>query len=178
MSQPYTAQIIVFPYSYAPRDWAFCEGQVIPISQNQALYSLIGTTYGGNGTTTFALPNLSERVALHEGQGPGLSNYALGQASGVPNVALTSGQLPAHNHQASLGQLADLTKLVAAPAAGNWVGPQSLGGKMFSDTTTPQDPLAGNALMMSGGSQPHDNLQPFLCLHYCIALYGIFPSRN
>ncbi len=177
--EPYVAQIILFPYSFAPSNFAFCEGQTIAISQNQALYTLIGTTYGGNGTSTFLLPDLREKVALGTGQGPGLSNYVLGQTAGTPSVTVSTQQMPSHNHQVSSGNIANVNNLTAAPAAGSWIGPQVLGGKMFSD----QPPVPGNAMYAglianSGGSQPHDNMQPFIGLHYCIALYGIFPTQN
>ncbi|MFZ0845400.1 MAG: tail fiber protein, partial [Pseudolabrys sp.] len=174
----YIAQVVLFPYTFAPRGWAFCEGQLLAIAQNQALFSIIGTTYGGNGTQNFALPSLSGRSAISSGQGTNLSNYALGQAVGNDNVTLTVGQMAGHSHQAFSGNLSDITKVQAAPVAGGWMYKSEKSGHMFSDIASPQQQLNQSALMAAGGNQPHPNDQPFLGLHYCIALEGVFPTRN
>lgn len=178
MSQPYIAQIILFPYTFAPRSWAFCEGQLMSIAQNSALFSIIGTTYGGDGVTTFALPNLSERSAISSGQGPTLSNYVLGQPVGQSTVTISVAQMAGHSHQAFAGNLTTASQTQLTPVAGGWIAPSTQGGHIFSDIAAPQEKLNQSALMIAGGSQPHENMQPFLGLHYCIAVEGIFPSRN
>ena len=173
MSQPFLGMIIVVPYNFAPRGWAFCSGQLMSISQNTALFALLGTTYGGNGQTTFGLPDLRGRVAISSGQGPGLSNYSLGQQAGVENVTLTTNQMPAHNH--SIG---------ASGEDGNSTNPANR--RLAATTGSPPPSIYSNAAAdtnlqptgNTGGSQPFSILQPYLTLNYCIALQGIFPSRN
>ncbi len=171
---PFLGEIALVPYNFAPRGWAFCDGQILSIAQNTALFSLLGTTYGGNGQTTFALPDLRGRVPMHcgGGPGPGLSTYNLGQTGGVENVTLLASQMPAHNHA-----------LNANSANGTSDSPvNALPGKNASGV--PQFSAASNAAMaagaigLTGGNQPHENLQPYLGLNYVIALQGIFPSRN
>ena len=173
MSEPFLGMIQIFPYNFAPRGWAFCSGQILPIAQNTALFSLIGTTYGGNGQTTFALPDLRGRVPISSGQGPGLSPYSLGQVGGVEAVTLLATQIAAHIHPfVPLANSGDATsgkpagKFMAQSANAIYAATQD-GTQMGSQTT-------GSA----GGSQPHENRQPFLTLNFCIALEGIFPSRN
>lgn len=170
MSEPFIGEIRPFPYGFAPRTWAFCDGQILPINQNQALFSLLGTTYGGNGQTTFALPNLRDRVANSSGQGQGLSSYSLGQQGGSSDVTLVVSQIPAHNH---------LVNTASAPTVGSPVGalPAASGGHNLYDpaVNTTLDP---NAISQTGSSQPHTNMQPTLVVNYCIALQGIFPPRN
>jgi microcystin-dependent protein len=170
MSEPFLGEIRIFPYNFAPRSWAFCNGQILSIAQNTALFSLLGTTYGGNGTTTFALPDLRGRVAISSGQGPGLSNYDLGQVGGTESVTLTQNQMPGHSHLASVNNGAATTT-----RPNNQVPAQS----------TPAYAAAGDGstfnpafIQNTGGGQPHGNVQPFLTLNFCIALEGIFPSRN
>jgi microcystin-dependent protein len=169
MSEPFIGQIQIFPYNFAPRGWAFCNGQIMSIAQNTALFSLLGTTYGGNGQTTFALPDLRGRVPVSAGQGPGLSNYVLGEVIGTENVTLLSTQMPQHNHglNASTG-----TKVGTTPA-GN-----VLGGASIYITAAPDSVMAPASIGPAGGNQPFSVIQPLLCLNYCIALEGIFPSRN
>jgi len=169
MSEPFLGQIQPFPYNFAPRGWAFCSGQILPIAQNTALFSLLGTTYGGNGQTTFALPDLRGRVPLHFGQGPGLSPYDLGQVSGTETVTLLSTQMPAHNHtmNASTGEAADTI------ATG-----QVLASSAIYAPGSPNTVMSAQSVGQAGGNQPHPNLQPYLVLNWCIALEGIFPSRN
>ncbi len=172
----YLGQIQTFGFNFAPKGWALCNGQIMSIQQNAALFSLLGTTYGGNGTTTFALPDLRGRASLHMGQGPGLSNYAEGEASGSENVTLISSQMPVHNHimQASKNSTsATPSSHVLAPGVATSDGsPVNAYGTVI-DTT-----LAPNAVGIAGGSQPHNNMQPYLVINWCIALSGIYPSRN
>ena len=168
MSQPFLGEIRLFPYNFAPRGWAFCNGQILPIAQNTALFSLLGTTYGGNGQTTFALPDLRGRVPTSSGQGPGLSNYTLGQLAGEETVTLLQTQIPAHSHFPPCSS--------DDPNAGSPKNnfPATVGTSIYSTTSNANM----GATSSVGGSQPHNNLPPYLVLNYCIALQGIFPSRN
>jgi microcystin-dependent protein len=174
MSNPFLGEIRMFSGNFAPRGWAMCNGQLLSISQNTALFSILGTTYGGNGTSTFALPNLQGRVPIHVGQGAGLSLYNLGQQAGVENVALTQGQMPTHNHTvnavASGGNQ-------ASPASGS-LAIESTGTSLDYSTVTPTSPMNAAMLSTSGSGQPHTNIQPYLCVNFIIALVGIYPSRN
>jgi len=179
MDTPFIGQVVLFAGNFAPRGWQLCQGQLLSISQNAALFSILGTTYGGNGQTTFALPDLRGRVAVGNGQGPGLSNWILGESQGVENVSLLVTEMPAHNHvlQVSGGE-AD-----TATAGNNYLA--SANGTFGPDPVTvntyngsPSATLAVNSLTVSGGSQPHENIQPSLCLNYIICTEGIFPSRN
>ncbi len=174
MSDPFLGEIRLFPYNFAPRGWAFCNGQIMAISQNTALFSLLGTTYGGNGTTNFALPDLRSRLAVSSGQGPGLSNYTLGQQSGTETVTLLSAQMPTHVHTVS-------------PAANDApAGVTRPGGAVMARVSTAiyasagdgSTTMASSTTSSVGGNLPHSNIQPLLALNYCIALQGIFPSRN
>lgn len=178
MTTPFIAEIKLFGFTYAPRNYAQCNGQLLSISQNTALFSLVGTTYGGNGTTNFALPDLRGRVPISRGQGPGTSNYTQGQQTGVETVTLLTTQLPAHTHQ-FFGSTAPATRRPV------------VGGTFADDQVADVDYLAPNnapssnyvtlnaaSLAPQGGNQPHSNLQPYLVSLYCIALFGIFPSRN
>ena len=169
MATPFIADIIMFGGNFAPRGWAFCSGQIMSIAQNTALFSLLGTTYGGNGQTTFALPDLRGRVPMHPGQGPGLSPYSLGQQAGSENVTLLATQIPAHNHplNASSGAASDTVP------NGNVL---SEGGIYTNAAVNAQ--MNPTAIGISGGNQPHSNMQPFTCVNFIIALEGIFPSRN
>ncbi len=173
MSEPFLGQIILVGFNFAPRGYAFCQGQILSIAQNTALFSLLGTTYGGNGTTTFALPDLRGRVPNGQGQGPGLSNYTLGEVGGAETVTLVSTQMPAHTHLLNCytedGNQGNangnvLASTGAAPPPYSNVAPNSL--------------MAPASIAAAGGSQPHENRSPYLTLNYCIALQGIFPSRN
>lgn len=170
-TEPFIGQIKVFGFNFAPRFYALCNGQLLPISTNQALFSLLGTTYGGNGTTNFALPNLQGRAALHFGQGPGLSNYSQGQTGGEENHTLLQTEMPQHNHLAAASNnTADQTY----PPGNLWANAGS--GPGFSSTGGSTMNL--QSLANAGGSQPHNNMQPYLVVNYCIALSGLFPSRN
>jgi microcystin-dependent protein len=169
MATPYLSQITLFAFSFPPRGWAACNGQILAIGQNQALFSLLGTTYGGNGQTNFALPNLQGRVPMHRGQVP------LGAAVGSEAVTLTSAMLPAHSH----GLRAD-NALANASAPGLALpAARPRGGiPMFAAPGGPATTLHPSSIGNTGGNQPHPNMQPYLTLNYCIALQGIFPPRN
>lgn len=169
MSDPFLAEIRMFAGNFAPRGWALCNGQIMAISQNQALFSLLGTTYGGNGQTTFALPDLRGRVAVHEGQGPGLSPVNLGEVGGAEATTLTANQMPSHSHLAGGTQAAQ----TSSRPSGNV---PSAGGAYSS----PPDGSTMNAgfIHNTGGGQPFSNRAPYLGLNFIIALEGIFPSRN
>jgi microcystin-dependent protein len=169
----YIAQILLFAGNFAPRNWALCQGQILPIASNTALFSLLGTTYGGNGTTNFALPNLQGRVAIGAGQGAGLSNYSLGQSGGVESVTLLATEIPAHTHT-----LKAVTEAGTTPVpTGNYLANTGALDKEYAPTGT-QTNMNSGAISTVGGNQPHSNVQPYLGLNYVICLYGIFPSRN
>jgi microcystin-dependent protein len=178
MSTPFVAQVSMFGGNFAPRRWAFCNGQSMSIAQNQALFSLIGTTYGGDGVTTFNLPNMISRLPVHFGTGSGLSNYALGQVGGINDVTLTTNTMPAHNHSLNAAKVnaatANITNtsLPAQPTAGTTPTFYASGTGM-----TPKNMAAG-AVLPTGSGFPHQNMMPSLCITFIIALEGIFPSRN
>lgn len=174
------AGIVLFGGNFAPKGWAFCAGQLQSIAQNAALFSLLGTTYGGDGVTTFALPNLQSRVPIGSGQGPGLTNRELGEISGSETVTLLISNLPQHNHLITCNGASGDQGL---PTSAFWAGAlQDRSSGVFVDTpysqATPTATMAPTALSLVGGSQPHPNQQPYLGLNYIIALVGIFPSRN
>ncbi len=169
MSSPFLAEIRIMSFNFAPRGWALCNGQLLPINQNQALFSLLGTTYGGNGQTTFALPDLRSRAPLHFGQGTGLTFRNLGETGGAETHTLQSAEMPAHSHLVSVSNAPG----AATTPAGNFFA-ANRGG--YSDT--PSTALHSGAVGVAGGSQAHANLSPYLTLSFCIALQGIFPSRN
>lgn len=174
MSEPFLAEIRIFGFNFAPFRWALCAGQLMPISQNTALFSLLGTNYGGNGTSNFALPNLQGMVAIGQGDGPGLTPRVIGETDGVTSVTLALNQMPMHSHQASCNnEIADdygPTNDFPAPDAG--------GTNQFGLTTATPVQMAPIALNLAGGGQPHNNLQPYLTMNYCIALQGVFPARS
>jgi microcystin-dependent protein len=173
MADPFVAEIRIFPFNFAPKGWAWCHGQLIPISQNTALFSLLGTTYGGDGKSTFALPDLQGSAAMHPGQGPGLSLHDLGETGGSETVTLLESEFPSHSHtwRADLIDLADTN--VSSPNASF---AQSAGGTLYQSATNTQ--LAPDALVPAGGDQPHNNMQPYLTLYFNIALQGVFPPRT
>lgn len=174
MSEPFIAEIRIFAGNFAPRNWAFCDGQLLPISQNTALFSLIGTTYGGDGRTTCALPNLQGRVPMHPGRGPGLTSRRLGQQGGVEMVTLSEAQMPNHNH--ALNAVPDPAE---APSPANNAVARSVGGTFYqTDATQNTVSMAAQALPNTGGSQAHNNLQPFLVMNFIIALQGLYPARS
>lgn len=180
MSEPFLGQITLFPYSFPPKGWADCAGQVLPISQNTALFSLLGTYYGGDGRVTFALPNLQGRVAVSQGMAPGLSPYELGEEGGQETVTITSATAPGHGHSLN----ATTTHGAANTPAGNLLANALVGTPREGDRGNiynpahPDTTLAPASIGPAGGSQPHNNVQPFLALRYCIALNGIFPARS
>lgn len=175
MSDPFVGEIRIFPFGFAPLGWAQCNGQILPISQNVALFSLLGTTYGGNGVSNFALPNLQGRVPLGPGQGPGLSPHDLGESGGQIAVTLPKSQVPAHTH-ALQGDPRPAT--LNGPAPENALARSAPDiYKQPSGAATPQQ-LNASVVTASGGGQPHNNLQPYLVLNFCIALRGIFPTQN
>jgi microcystin-dependent protein len=171
--EAFLATILLFAGNFAPRGWAFCNGQLIAISQNTALFSLLGTTYGGDGITTFALPNLQGRVPIHFGQGAGLSTYSLGQTGGTENTTLALSNLPQHNHALNATTQAGSTSV----PTGAYLGNTGALDKEYNTTGTIVAMNAG-AIGMAGQSQPFNNLQPYLAVNFIIALQGIYPSRN
>ncbi len=175
MAEPFVAEIRIFPFNFAPKGWAFCDGQLLPISQNTALFSLLGTTYGGDGKSNFALPNLQGNVPIHPEQGPGLEDYFLGEQSGVDSVTLLQSQMPLHSHA-----LRDTTATAEQNAPGaNSVLAQSTGGSAYqSNTSSSLVPMSPSAVAPNGSGFPHNNLQPYLTLNFCIALQGVFPARS
>jgi microcystin-dependent protein len=175
MADPFVAEIRIFPFNFAPKGWAWCDGQLLPLSQNTALFSLLGTTYGGNGKSNFALPDLQGRAPMHPGQGLGLSLHDLGETGGSETVTLLESEIPAHSHA-----------LMGSPENGdqgsftsNVVLARSRNGSLYQSTTT-QNLVAMNpsALSPAGGDAPHNNMMPYLTLYFCIALQGVFPPRT
>jgi microcystin-dependent protein len=171
MGQPFIGEIRLFAGNFAPAGWAMCNGAPIPISENDALFTLIGTTYGGDGEETFNLPDLQSRVPVHQGQGSGLQNYTLGEKGGVESVTLTTNQIPVHTHA-----------FLASTAAGNNNNVQDNviadGPALAFIEANPNAALAPQAVQPAGGSQPHDNVIPVTVLNYIISLYGVFPNRS
>lgn len=171
MSNPFIGSIRMFGGNFAILGHAFCNGQLLAISQNDALFALIGTTYGGDGVTTFALPNLQSRIPVHQGPLAGGATYTIGELSGVESVTLTQNQMPTHTHAAQ-GNAGDGSQ--ASPTNNFW----GLSPSNIYSTTAPATPMNGGAVGIVGGSQPHENMLPFLCINFIIALEGIFPSQN
>ena len=178
MSEPFVGQISQFGFNFNPRGWAFCQGQLIPIAQNTALFSLLGTNYGGNGTTNFALPNFQSRAAAGQGSGPGLSNRVIGETFGSSTVTLSSAQIPAHTHALTAFSQSDPTKRTNVPANGVALSSLSISTTKAFVTAAPNTTFAPTMLSASQGGQPHTNEQPYLAVNFCIALQGIFPARN
>jgi microcystin-dependent protein len=179
--ESFISQISMFANNFPPRGWAFCNGQILSIAQNTALFSLIGTTYGGNGQTTFALPNLQGRVPIHPGQLAGGSNYVLGETSGTENTTLTSSQMPAHTHPTTvtIQSAASTQSPTTEPAGAVLVGGTTFGIFAPAPDGTAMNPgMATATVGVAGSSQPVSILQPFLCINFCICLEGVFPSRN
>jgi microcystin-dependent protein len=173
MADPFVAEIRIFPFNFAPKGWAWCDGQLMPISQNTALFSLLGTTYGGNGKSNFALPDLQGRAPMHPGQGPGLSLHDLGEGGGSETVTLLESEIPAHTHRLLASSFAgDLAAASANRALGRSGGGFAYGPAQNLAAMGPQ------ALATVGGDLPHNNMQPYLTFYFCIALQGIFPPRT
>lgn len=178
MSQPYVGQILMFGGNFPPAGWMFCNGQILPISENETLFNLIGTTYGGDGQSTFALPNLQGRVPVHMGTGSGLSTYVIGESGGTESVTLTTQQIPAHNHlpttntnggtSAQLSTQSTLGDETSNASGGNAFAYLPAGGTQV--TMPPQ------TVGQTGGSQPHENMMPYLCVSFVISLFGVYPT--
>ena len=176
MSQPFVGEIRMFGGNFAPAGWMFCSGQLLSISENETLFQLIGTTYGGDGQSTFGLPDLQGRVPLHTGQGPGLQNYQMAETGGVETVTLTANQLPGHSHAvqtAATGQTASPAGAILADATS-----VQAGGRTYNAAVVPLAPMHAGSVGGAGGSQPHDNLQPTVAISFIISLFGIFPSPS
>lgn len=173
MAEPFVGEIRMFAGNFAPRGWAFCEGQLLAIAQNDALFSLFGTIYGGDGRTTFGLPDLRGRVPLHMGQGPGLTNRLIGSRGGVENVTLSTNNLPQHSHalRGSANFGSDTSPAGNVPATG-------AGANLYTSGAAAEVAMDAAALTATGAGQPHANVMPFLCVHFIVALFGIYPSRN
>jgi microcystin-dependent protein len=172
MSTPFLGEIRAFGFGFAPRGWALCNGQTLPINQNTALFSLLGINYGGNGTSNFQLPNLQSSVAIHVGTGTGLMPYAIGQTGGVENVTLTQGQMPTHGHAV------DASSALASGGRPSGAVLARSGTDVYAAAPDGSTPMNAGMIGTTGGNQPHANIQPYLALNFCIALQGIFPSRN
>lgn len=174
MSEPFVGEIRMFAGNFAPRSWAYCDGQLLAVSQNDALFSLLGTIYGGDGRTTFGLPDLRSRIPLHQGTGPGLSQRRLGSKSGTERETLTTNQLPSHTH--------DFNALSSSSAEGNPLGrlvaDTTQSGIRYLNESGPDTDFSNAAIDNTGGTQAHTNLMPSLCIHYIVALTGIYPSRQ
>lgn len=173
MADPFVAEIRIFPFFFAPKGWAFCSGQLLPISQNTALFSLLGTVYGGDGKSTFALPDLQGSAAMHPGQGQGLSLRDLGEIGGSETVTLLVSEMPFHNH--NIMAVADPGD-VQIPTANSAIA-RSSNGDAYNASNAGVQTMAPQMLAPAGGSLPHNNMQPYLTLNFCIALQGVFPAR-
>ncbi len=173
MADPFVAEIRIFPFNFAPKGWAWCDGQLMPLSQNTALFSLLGTTYGGNGKSNFALPDLQGRAPMHPGQGPGLSLHDLGETGASETVTLLESEIPSHSHTLRANTLDPADTNVPSPGASFAM---STGGGLYQDDFNGS--LSAAALAPAGGDQPHNNLMPYLTFYFCIALQGVFPPRS
>ena len=174
MADPFIAEIRIFPFNFAPKGWAWCDGQLLPLSQNTALFSLLGTTYGGNGKSNFALPDLQGRSLMHPGQGPGLSLHDLGETGGSDTVTLLESEIPSHNHALR----ADANVAESPNAAGNSFARGSSINAYQTNTNSNLGPMSDQAVVPVGGDQPHNNMMPYLTFYFNIALQGVFPPRT
>lgn len=172
MSDPFVAEVRIVGFNFAPRGWAFCDGQLLPLSQNTALFSLLGTMYGGNGKSNFALPDFQGRAPIHHGQGPGLSEYFIGESGGTETVTLLESEIPSHRHAY---QASDNVGERNNPAGNLYSIPDS--GRIYA---APNNlvPMSANSLAPAGGDQPHNNMPPYLVLNFIIAMQGVFPPRG
>jgi microcystin-dependent protein len=179
MATPYIGEIRAYGFGFPPVDWALCNGQLLSIAQYSALFNLIGTTYGGDGTSTFGVPNLNGRVPMHQGTSSQITT-TLGQVLGTENVTLTSGQMPAHTHAITVAQVPSggVVEVTGAPKPTSYLGETNADG-VYNKTPSTLNATAGSAAIgLSGGSQPHVNQQPYLTINFCISLYGIYPSQT
>lgn len=174
MADPFVAEIRIFPFNFAPKGWAFCNGQLMPISQNTALFSLLGTMYGGDGKSTFALPNMQDNAPMFWGQGPGLSLYDEGQEGGAETVTLLQSEMPMHTHQA-IGASGNGP---TGPAGNTWGTGSGRTPPPVYVNGAPNVTMAGVTVAPAGSSFPHNNMQPYLTLNFCIAMQGVFPPRS
>jgi microcystin-dependent protein len=174
MADPFVAEIRIFAFNFAPTGWAFCDGQILPISQNTALFSLLGTTYGGDGKSTFALPNMQGNAPMQQGQGQGLSLRDLGEQSGSEAITLLVSEIPFHTH----GLMAGVDPANVQIPTNTVSLTRSSGGNAYSTSTSGLVAMAPQTLSPAGGGQPHNNMQPYLTLNFCIALQGVFPPRG
>ncbi|PXY44928.1 phage tail protein [Flavobacterium hydrophilum] len=172
MADPFVSEIRIFGFNFAPRGWAFCNGQILPLSQNTALFSLLGTTYGGNGQSNFALPDLQGRSPMHPGQGPGLSLHDLGETGGSETVTLLESEIPAHSHKLSVTSLNSQSTTPANNSLGRG-NPVKVYASVGAAVT-----MGANSISPTGGSLPHNNMMPYLTMNFCIALQGVFPPRG
>jgi microcystin-dependent protein len=172
MADPFVAEIRIFPFNFAPKGWAWCDGQLLPLSQNTALFSLLGTTYGGDGKSTFALPDIQGRTVMHPGQGPGLSLHDLGETGGSETVTLLESEIPSHAHGVTASQPDGVERTPAGQLLATGMGISQY------QTPGPLANLASAAIAPAGGDQPHNNLQPYLTFYFNIALQGVFPPRG
>jgi microcystin-dependent protein len=170
---PFVAEIRIFPFNFAPKGWAFCDGQILPLSQNTALFSLLGTTYGGDGKSNFALPDMQGNAPMHPGQGPGLSLHDLGETGGSETVSLLESEIPSHSHALmASNQPGEDPQAVTEALA------RSVGANLYQASNAGLVNMSDNILAPAGGDQPHNNLQPYLTLNFCIALQGVYPPRT
>lgn len=173
MADQFLAEIRIFTFNFSPAGWAFCDGQLLPISQSTALFSLLGTTYGGNGLNNFALPNLQDRTVMHFGEGPGLSNYSLGEVVGTNSVTLLPAQIPTHTHNlvgvSGLSERSNPTNNAYATADGE---------TLYINSASNMTPMNSSMVSFAGGSSPHNNHMPYLTLNFCIAMQGVYPPRG
>jgi microcystin-dependent protein len=180
MSSPFVAEVTMFGFNFPPKGWAFCDGQLLPISQNTALFSLLGTNYGGDGKSTFGLPNIQGMAVVGQGQSPGTSQYFVGETTGVENVTLLTSEMPSHNHSFTATSAQGTT----LSSVGNQLAQAHMGGKQASFTGNYLNAAATNITMSplctttAGSSFPHNNMQPYLTLNFCIAMQGVFPPRG
>jgi microcystin-dependent protein len=171
---PFVAEIRIFGFNFAPKGWAFCDGQILPLSQNTALFSLLGTTYGGDGKSNFALPDLQGRAPMHPGQGPGLSLHDLGETGGSDTVTLLESEIPSHNH----GVFGSNTNSNQQTPVGNFHAGSTQNHRYAAAANNPNVNMNDGVIAPAGGDQPHNNLSPYLTLNFCIALQGVYPPRT
>lgn len=178
MSEPFLAEIRMVGFNFAPRGWAFCDGQILPINQNQSLYSLLGTTYGGDGRTSFALPDLRGRTPIHVGRSNGSADHRLGEKSGEETHTLNAAEMPQHTHAWRASSDPALAGNDGFNPVGHVLAQTPATDPLYVTSTSPLDAMATGVVANAGGGQPHNNIQPYLVVDFCIALQGLFPSRN